>query len=70
MYTRLDACETIRTAALDTGQITMYDACADAGTRPYDSAKFKHIGDGVIHTIDGVFQGTDPDDRYSFFVRR
>ena len=38
------------------GKIVSYDACSSRGADDCDGDKFKYIGKGVIHSINGVIQ--------------
>ena len=59
---------TFNTAKLEGGRINHYDLCSQNGPGAYPKDKFKHIGDGVIHSIDGVIQKCEK--KYSFFSKR
>lgn len=49
-------------------QIVQYHAAAELGRRPYFKQVFQYIGDGQIHSVDGIMQTGNT--RLSFFVLR
>ena len=57
------------TAKLDTGEIVPYDATHSSKDNTYSDKVFRYIGEGVIHTVNGVHQSGTTKDHFYVYKR-